>query len=40
MDSEVRARIDEAAAFAAASPLPRPETATSDVFAAPHAKGA
>ena len=35
MDSEILARIERAVAFARASPFPRPEAATEDVFAAP-----
>jgi TPP-dependent pyruvate/acetoin dehydrogenase alpha subunit len=35
MDSEIRARIERAVAFARASPFPQPEAATEDVFAAP-----
>ena len=34
MDSEILARIERAVAFARASPFPRPEAATEDVFAA------
>ena len=32
-DAEVRAAVEEAVAFAQASPLPRPEDALLDVFA-------
>ena len=35
MDREILARIETAVAFARASPFPRPEAATEDVFAAP-----
>ncbi len=35
MDREILARIESAVAFARASPFPRPEAATEDVFAAP-----
>ena len=35
MDREILARIERAVAFAKASPFPRPEAATEDVFAAP-----
>jgi len=35
MDREILARIERAVAFARASPFPRPEAATEDVFAAP-----
>ena len=35
MDREILARIESAVAFARASPFPKPEAATEDVFAAP-----
>ena len=33
MDSEILARVEKAVAFAKASPFPKPEAATEDVFA-------